>query len=98
MNKLKIAVSAVLIAICAGCSEYKPTLGEIAHSNLYAHYTLFDGSMVPLSESYCESETKKAKNGVEYLRCRAKLKGFMHYENHFCPTQPKTACVSTMPE
>lgn len=98
MDALKIATSAVILVFCAACSEYKPAPGEIAHSNMYAHYTHFDGSMVPLSESYCESETKKAKNGVEYVKCRAKLKGFMHYETHFCPTQTKTSCVSTMPE
>lgn len=98
MEKLKIAVLAVFIGFCAACADQKPAPSEIAHSNLYAHYTFFDGSRAPLSESYCESDATKATNGLEYVKCRAKLKGFMHYEFHFCPTQPKQACKSVRPE
>lgn len=98
MPKIKTLFILTFFATVAGCSEYKPTPQEIAKSNLTDKYTLTNGVMLPLDDYYCGSDIGKAGDGTEFIECRAKLKGYAHYEIHFCPTKSKMRCNSDRPK
>jgi hypothetical protein len=89
-----------IVSTIVACSDVyqQPDPSEIAKSNMESHYTLRNGSMIPLSEAYCDPQGFTARNGMSYLKCNAKLSGYAHFEVHFCPTKPKHRCLSERPD
>jgi hypothetical protein len=92
---------AFLVLACSlalsGCSESKASPTEIARGNLVDKYTLSNGAMIPLADYYCDSTVIKTKDGAEYVKCHAKLKGYTYYLTNFCPAVPKMSCAEESP-
>lgn len=98
INLFGLLIMLVVSASCTKEHELPPDPASIAQSNFNRQFTLSNGTKIPLADSYCDSQTFKAGNGFEYVECRAKVQGYVHYETYYCATKEGMSCESSRPE